>query len=224
MAFDLPDGGMFLWVRLTEATISARDLLPRAVEAGVAFVPGEAFHVDGSGEDHLRLSFATLTPEELAEAAGRLATALGMSDRPARPESGRVTGAISLRQLSERGVAELRGVGPKKLAALPEVGVDTVLDLLTTYPRRWVDRTNEARVSDLRARPRGARAGHRVAAVTKRIDPQPAHDGRRPWSATARGRMQVVFFNQPWREKQLQRGTAGRAVRQGRRLSRRRCR
>jgi 2-aminoadipate transaminase len=75
-AFDLPDGGMFLWVRLTDATISARDLLPRAIAAGVAFVPGEAFHVDGSGDDHLRLSFATLRPEELAEAAGRLATAL----------------------------------------------------------------------------------------------------------------------------------------------------
>jgi 2-aminoadipate transaminase len=76
VAFDLPDGGMFLWVRLTEAATSARDLLPRAVEAGVAFVPGEAFHVDGSGADHLRLSFATLSPEQLAEAAERLANAL----------------------------------------------------------------------------------------------------------------------------------------------------
>jgi 2-aminoadipate transaminase len=77
VAFDLPDGGMFLWVRLTEAATSVRDLLPRAVEAGVAFVPGEAFHVDGSGADRIRLSFSTLTPEELAEAAARLAAALG---------------------------------------------------------------------------------------------------------------------------------------------------
>jgi 2-aminoadipate transaminase len=46
------------------------------VEAGVAFVPGEAFHVDGTGADRIRLSFATLTPEELGEAAARLARAL----------------------------------------------------------------------------------------------------------------------------------------------------
>ena len=42
---------------------------------GVAFVPGEAFHVDGTGADRIRLSFATLTPEELGEAAARLARA-----------------------------------------------------------------------------------------------------------------------------------------------------
>jgi len=30
-----------------------------------------------------------------------------------------------------------------------DFGIATVLDLLTIYPRRWVDRTNEARVSDL---------------------------------------------------------------------------
>ena len=60
-----------------------------------------------------------------------------------------MTGAITLQQLDERSVAELKGVGPKKVAALAQVGVATVLDLLTTYPRRWVDRTKEARVIDL---------------------------------------------------------------------------
>jgi 2-aminoadipate transaminase len=76
ISFDLPDGGMFLWLRLQGSAPAARDLLPRAVEAGVAFVPGEAFHVDGTGADRIRLSFATLTPEELGEAAARLARAL----------------------------------------------------------------------------------------------------------------------------------------------------
>ena len=75
ISFDLPDGGMFLWLRLQGSAPAARDLLPRAVEAGVAFVPGEAFHVDGTGADRIRLSFATLTPEELGEAAARLARA-----------------------------------------------------------------------------------------------------------------------------------------------------
>jgi 2-aminoadipate transaminase len=77
VSFDLPDGGMFLWLRLDDAAPAARDLLARAVEAGVAFVPGEAFHVDGSGADRIRLSFATLSPDELGEAAARLARALG---------------------------------------------------------------------------------------------------------------------------------------------------
>jgi 2-aminoadipate transaminase len=76
VSYDLPDGGMFLWVRLEGSAPAARDVLARAVEAGVAFVPGDAFHVDGSGADRIRLSFATLTPDELGEAAARLARAL----------------------------------------------------------------------------------------------------------------------------------------------------
>ena len=76
VAFDRPDGGMFLWVRLVDSPVSGRELLPRAVEAGVAFVPGEAFYVDGSGADRVRLSYATLAPAELGVAAGRLASAL----------------------------------------------------------------------------------------------------------------------------------------------------
>ncbi len=75
-SFDRPDGGMFLWVRLVGSPRPARELLPVAVDAGVAFVPGEAFFVDGSGGDRIRLSFATLTPDELGEAARRLARAL----------------------------------------------------------------------------------------------------------------------------------------------------
>ena len=75
-SFDRPDGGMFLWVRLVDSPRPARELLPVAVDAGVAFVPGEAFFVDGSGGDRIRLSFATLTPDELGEAARRLARAL----------------------------------------------------------------------------------------------------------------------------------------------------
>jgi len=58
--------------------------------------------------------------------------------------------ALTLRDYSALGVERLKGVGDKKQAALAEMGIRTVHDLLTTYPRRWVDRTNECRVSDLR--------------------------------------------------------------------------
>jgi ATP-dependent DNA helicase RecG len=52
-----------------------------------------------------------------------------------------VTG-LTLRELAAIDVARLKGVGEKRRASLAEVGVTSVLDLLTTYPRRWVDRTN----------------------------------------------------------------------------------
>ena len=56
---------------------------------------------------------------------------------------------LTLSDLHAIPVTELKGVGPKKADGLAELGVETVLDLLTYYPRRWVDRTNEARVGDL---------------------------------------------------------------------------
>src|SRR4029079_6254005 len=60
-----------------------------------------------------------------------------------------MTDPLTLRDLDAIGVDRIKGVGEKKRESLHEVGVDTVFELLTTYPRRWVDRTNEARVSDL---------------------------------------------------------------------------
>ena len=60
-----------------------------------------------------------------------------------------MTDPITLRELDEIDVGRLRGVGERKRDALQTVGIESVLDLLTTYPRRWVDRTNEARVADL---------------------------------------------------------------------------
>ncbi len=72
----VPDGGMFLWGRVRGDAIDTTELLPRAVELGVAFVPGAAFHVGDGGRGSLRLSFSTLTPTELAEAAARLAAAI----------------------------------------------------------------------------------------------------------------------------------------------------
>jgi len=76
IAFHAPEGGMFLWARLRDGTDTAA-LLPRALDAGMAFVPGNAFSVQDPQRTGLRLSFATEGPEALAEAVDRLATALG---------------------------------------------------------------------------------------------------------------------------------------------------
>jgi ATP-dependent DNA helicase RecG len=112
-----------------------------------------------------------------------------------------VTDAITLRQLEARGVAELRGVGAKKVLALDSVGVHSVLDLLTTYPRRWVDRTNEARVSDLVP---GEDA--LVVVTVRRVAKRVTRNRRTMVTAEVgdgSGRLSIVFFNQPWRERQL---------------------
>lgn len=73
--FARPDGGMFLWVELAGG-IDTTALLPLATDRGVAFVPGPAFAVERDAGSTLRLSFATATPESLAEAARRLAGAV----------------------------------------------------------------------------------------------------------------------------------------------------
>ena len=73
------DGGMFLWGRMTADFIDTEILLQRAIEFGVAFVPGSAFFVPDQAamsREYLRLSFATLDPSEFVEAARRLKSAV----------------------------------------------------------------------------------------------------------------------------------------------------
>jgi ATP-dependent DNA helicase RecG len=115
-----------------------------------------------------------------------------------------MTEPLTLRELDAIGVERVKGVGDKKLASLRGVGINTVLDLLTTYPRRWVDRTNEARLSDLLPG-QEALVLVSVRSVTKR-----SMRNRRTMVnvvvGDGSGRLQVVFFNQPWREKQLREG------------------
>lgn len=69
-----PDGGMFLWARVEGAGGGTDALLPRAIDNGVAFVPGNAF--SETATDRIRLSFSVLTPAELTEAAARLRATL----------------------------------------------------------------------------------------------------------------------------------------------------
>ncbi len=75
ISFLSPDGGMFIWARLSAPQIDTARLLPLAIEAGVAFVPGSAFAVSAEQRHpaHLRLSFATVPKNLLDEGARRLA-------------------------------------------------------------------------------------------------------------------------------------------------------
>ena len=112
--------------------------------------------------------------------------------------------ALTLRDYSALGVERLKGVGDKKQAALAEMGIRTVHDLLTTYPRRWVDRTNECRVSDLRP---GVET--LVLVTVRSIQKRQTRNRKYVVEAVVgdgSGRFHVVFFNQPWRERQLREG------------------
>jgi len=73
--WNAPDGGMFLWVRLP-ADMNAVDLLPRAVDKGVAFVPGAAFFAADPDPRALRLSFVTASEEQIRIGIRALAEAI----------------------------------------------------------------------------------------------------------------------------------------------------
>jgi len=70
-----PIGGFFVWTWFP-ANINSRQLLARAIEKGVAFVPGDAFYPNGGGENTARLNFSYPSPEEIREGVRRLAEAL----------------------------------------------------------------------------------------------------------------------------------------------------
>lgn len=70
--WNTPAGGMFLWLRLPPG-LDALELLPLAVEAGVAFVPGSPFFATDPDPRTMRLSFVTASPAELDQAAAALA-------------------------------------------------------------------------------------------------------------------------------------------------------
>jgi 2-aminoadipate transaminase len=70
-----PQGGMFLWSILPEGMDSA-EVLKRAVEKKVAFVPGTPFHPRGDGENTLRLNFSYSDPDTIREGVARLGTTL----------------------------------------------------------------------------------------------------------------------------------------------------
>lgn len=66
-----PRGGFFVWVTLPEG-LDAQAMLPRAVSARVAYVPGPAFYTDGLGSRNMRVSFCFPTPERIIEGTRRL--------------------------------------------------------------------------------------------------------------------------------------------------------
>ena len=70
-----PVGGMFFWIELPPQ-LDATALLPAAVAAGMAFVPGAPFFAAGGHANTLRLSFVTVPPERIGQGVAALANVL----------------------------------------------------------------------------------------------------------------------------------------------------
>ena len=84
VTWNTPDGGMFLWLKLPNG-MNAVELLPKAVERNVAFVPGAAFYADAPQLNTLRLSFVTASVAQINIGIEALAITLRESIRAHLP-------------------------------------------------------------------------------------------------------------------------------------------
>ena len=111
---------------------------------------------------------------------------------------------LTLRDLDALAVTVLRNENRKRAASLAEMEINSVLDLLQHYPFRYNDRTKQARIADLAPdedvfveglveRSSARRIRQRRALVEVIISDET-------------GRLKLTFFNQPWQERELQRG------------------
>lgn len=87
-----PRGGFYVWATLPEG-IDTKAMLPRAITARVAYVPGTAFYADGFGSWSMRLSYCYPTPERIQEGVRRLASVID-EEMELRQTFGTINGGI----------------------------------------------------------------------------------------------------------------------------------
>ena len=76
VSFDVPSGGLFIWLRLPNG-MSSSALLSLACKEGVAFVPGKYFFIDPlHGDEWMRLNFVSQPVDDIEEGIKRLGTAI----------------------------------------------------------------------------------------------------------------------------------------------------
>lgn len=111
---------------------------------------------------------------------------------------------LTFNELATKPLSALKGIGEKREADLAAMDITSLFDLLTYYPRRWVDRTNECRVKDLVS-------GVQALVVVEVLSVDTRMTRNRRSMITVRvgddtGKFTLTFFNQPWRDKQLKVG------------------
>jgi ATP-dependent DNA helicase RecG len=115
------------------------------------------------------------------------------------------TPARTLRQLDEIPVTRLKGLSERKAKALYDLGIESVFDLLTTYPFRYIDRSRRAELADLAVGDEAV-----VLATVKDVRARRTRNGRALVELAVHdgtAGVKVVFFNQAWRARQLPSGT-----------------
>lgn len=113
-------------------------------------------------------------------------------------------GPLTLRAFDELDISTIKGIGPKRAASLHKADVHSVLDLLRYYPRRYIDRTREATIRELREGEEGMVLGTVKSVELRRIRGNRTMVSVKVTDGT--GTLGVTFFNQPWRAKQLYEG------------------
>ena len=111
-----------------------------------------------------------------------------------------------LRDLAGLPVTELKGVGPERAKALGQIDVTSILDVMTHYPRRYIDKTKQSSIQEVRV--------DESAWVFGRVRSSATVPGRGRGKARTElrigdgsGFMRVTFFNQPWRARQFPEGS-----------------
>jgi ATP-dependent DNA helicase RecG len=111
-----------------------------------------------------------------------------------------------LRDLDELGVTVLKGVGPERAKALAQVGVSSIFDLLTHYPRRYIDKTKQSTIRDLQVDESAWVFGKVVSSST--VPGRGRGKARTELRiADGSGYLRITFFNQPWRARQFPEGS-----------------
>jgi ATP-dependent DNA helicase RecG len=126
-------------------------------------------------------------------------------DAAAPPAAPILPAGRKFRTLAAQPVSVLASVRPAKVKALEAAGIVTVLDLLTRYPRRYIDRTRQVDVADMAVGDEAVLLAE-VRTAAKRGNPR----GKMRVELEVfdeSGDLKVVFFNQPWRERQLAAGS-----------------
>jgi ATP-dependent DNA helicase RecG len=115
-----------------------------------------------------------------------------------------VDGPRSLSSLAAHPVSALDGIRPAKARALAQVGVHSLLDLITYYPRYCIDRSRQKPIAELKVGDQVTLIGHVVGR------PYVVSKGRAARVEVVigdgTGRIPCVFFNQPWLTQQLTKG------------------
>ena len=98
-------------------------------------------------------------------------------------------------------MSELRSVKARKAAGLASMGIESVLDLLMHYPRRYIDRRHQSEIGALTEDEEAM-----VTATVRRVSVRRTSRGKTMVQVAVEdqtARLVLVFFNQPWRARQL---------------------